>query len=116
VPEVYPLIFAVSVAFACGAVMIFHDMRWNPEVLVRKDMRSLQVCTKEDDPEAFKRLTRQAEHAYDNPLRRYVLGKKPWIFPWVEERFTGISRQDQTIDLEKDKWRVAREKAAEEHP
>ena len=41
-------------------------------------------------------------------MRRWVLGSKPWVFPWLEERATGISRRDSTIDLEKEKWRVAK--------
>ena len=86
-------------------------MRWNPEVLVRKDTRQLQVCTKEDDPSAFERLVNQSRKAYDHSIRRYVLGSKPWVFPWLEERVTGISRRDPTIDLDKEKWRLAAKEA-----
>ena len=106
-PDVVPLVTAVAVALGCAGIITWHDMRWNPEVLVRKDTRQLQVCTKEDEPDAFERVVHQSRKAYDHPLRRYVLGSKPWVFPWLEERITGISRRDPTIDLEKEKWRVA---------
>lgn len=108
VPEVYPLIAAVGVGCACAAVITYHDMRWNPEVLVRKDTRKVQVCTKDDEPSLFATVTKNSQSAYDHPLRRWVLGSKPWVFPWLEERATGISRRDNTIDLEKEKWRVAK--------
>ena len=109
-PEVYPLVAAVAVALGCAGVITWHDMRLNPEVLVRKDTRQLQVCTKEDEPSAFERLVNQSEKAYDHGLRRYVLGSKPWVFPWLEERAPGISRRAPTIDLDKEKWRVNKEK------
>jgi hypothetical protein len=108
---VYPLVAAVSVALGCAGIITWHDMRWNPEVLVRKDTRQLQVCTKEDDPSAFERLVNQSRKAYDHSIRRYVLGSKPWVFPWLEERVTGISRRDPTIDLDKEKWRLAAKEA-----
>ena len=109
--EVYPLVAAVSVALGCAGIITWHDMRWNPEVLVRKDTRQLQVCTKEDDPSAFERLVNQSRKAYDHSIRRYVLGSRPWVFPSIEERVTGISRRDPTIDLDKEKWRLAAKEA-----
>ena len=104
------MVAAVAVGLGCAGILTWHDMRWNPEVLVRKDTRQLQVCTKEDDPSAFERLVNQSRKAYDHSIRRYVLGSKPWVFPWLEERATGISRRDPTIDLDKEKWRVNKEK------
>ena len=79
--EVYPLVAAVAVGLGCAGILTWHDMRWNPEVLVRKDTRQLQVCTKEDDPSAFERLVNQSRKAYDHSIRRYVLGSKLWVFP-----------------------------------
>ena len=63
-----------------------------------------------DDPELFAKVTRQAKNAYDNPLRRYVLGKKPDLFPWL----LGTPEKDPTVNLSKEKWKRSAEDGARE--
>ena len=114
-PDVYPLVAAVGLALALAGVLAVHDLRPNHEVFVRKDARAMQVCA-EDDEEHYRRVVALAKRSYDNPLRRRVLGLKPWIFPKLQERVTGIPRVDTTVDLERDeKWTKLARRASEEH-
>ena len=104
VPEVYPLVGAVGAALAFAAIIITHDLRTNHEVFVRKETRRMQVCTPDEDPAEYDRLTSLAKKHYDNGLRRYVLGYKPWVFSRFQEWASGVSREDPTVDLSREKW------------
>ena len=109
------LVAAVGLALALAGVLAVHDLRTNHEVFVRKDARAMQVCA-EDDEEQYRRVVALARRSYDNPLRRRVLGLKPWIFPKLQERVTGIPRVDTTVNLERDeKWTKLARRASEEH-
>ena len=102
VPEVYPLVAAVCLGCVFAGTIMYHDLSKNHEVLIRKDTRKLQVLTAEEDPETFSRVTKQAKKSYDNPLARYVRGKKPDLFPWL----FGHPGKDETVDLSKEKWKA----------
>ena len=104
VPEVYPLVGAVGAALAFAAIIITHDLRTNHEVLVRKETRRMQVCTPEEDPAAYDRLVGLARKSYDHGLRRSLLGYKPWVFSRFQEWASGVSREDCTVDLSREKW------------
>lgn len=104
VPEVYPLVGAVGAALAFASIIITHDLRTNHEVFVRKETRRMQVCTPDEDPAEYDRLTSLAKKHYDNGLRRYVLGYKPWVFSRFQEWASGVSREDPTVDLSREKW------------
>jgi hypothetical protein len=113
VPEVYPLVAVVCAGLAFVGMIAWHDLTKNHEVLIRKHQRSVRklgVVNKQDDPELFAKVTRQAKNAYDNPLRRYVLGKKPDLFPWLLD----TPEKDPTVNLSKEKWKRSAEDGARE--
>ena len=87
-----------------AAIIITHDLRTNHEVLVRKETRRMQVCTPEEDPAAYDRLVGLARKSYDHGLRRSLLGYKPWVFSRFQEWASGVSREDCTVDLSREKW------------
>ena len=91
-------------ALAFAAIIITHDLRTNHEVLVRKETRRMQVCTPEEDPAAYDRLVGLARKSYDHGLRRSLLGYKPWVFSRFQEWASGVSREDCTVDLSREKW------------
>ena len=100
----YPLVGAVGAALAFAAIIITHDLRTNHEVLVRKETRRMRVCTPEEDPAAYDRLVGLARKSYDHGLRRSLLGYKPWVFSRFQEWASGVSREDRTVDLSREKW------------
>jgi hypothetical protein len=107
-PEVLPLLAAIAAGGLLVVTIVTHDLRTNPEVLIKKKGRAIQIV-EEGTPEYDKQVE-FAKKSYDHWLRRRLVGLRPWIFPRLQERIMGVSRKDPTIDLTQDKWKKIAEK------
>ena len=76
-----------------AVIIAWHDLSSSPDVMIRKRTRSMQIV--EEGTEEGKGLMHSSKVHYDNWLRRYVLGHRPWIFSGLQEKLTGQSRRGE---------------------
>lgn len=73
------------------AVVTTQDISSDNAVPIDKHTRELGVLP--EGTEEAKLLAEDSKAKYDNSLRRYVLGYRPWIFSSFQEWVMGISRK-----------------------
>lgn len=107
-PDVLPLVGVMAAGLSFVGIIVWHDLSSNHEVLIRKSARKIGVVDEGD--ETYANLTKLSKAHYDNGLRRYVLGYKPWIFSGFQEWITGISRKGARVrdDVMSARWYTIR--------